>query len=45
MSAEEIYYDEEWNVIPMPLDQWKIHLAEQERAGKVVDAYGTVLQS
>lgn len=45
MSAEEIYYDEEWNVIPMPLDQWKIHLAEQERAGKVVDAYGTELQS
>jgi len=27
--SEEIYYDEERNVIPMPLDQWKEHLAAQ----------------
>ena len=51
MSTEEVYYDEDRNVIPMPLEQWKIHLAEKENASKVldpakvVDAYGTELQS
>ena len=46
--SEEIYYDEEWNVIPMPLEEWKVHLAEKEAAqqgSKVLDAYGNELQS
>lgn len=42
---EEIYYDEERNVIPMPLDEWKQHLKEQENAGKVFDAHGNELQA
>jgi hypothetical protein len=28
--SDEIYYDEERNIIPMPLEEWKIHLAAQE---------------
>lgn len=40
----EIYYDEERNVIPMPLEQWKAHLAEKENADKVFDANGVELQ-
>lgn len=43
MSQKEIYYDEDRNEIPMPLDEWKAHLAEQEQVGKVFDAYGTEL--
>lgn len=45
--SDEVYYDEDWNVIPMPLEQWKLHLAEQAEQGprKIVDAYGTELQS
>lgn len=27
--SDEIYYDEERNVIPMPLEEWKVHLAAQ----------------
>lgn len=42
--SDEIYYDEERNVIPMPLEEWKAHLAEQEKSDKVFDAYGTELQ-
>lgn len=47
MSAE-IYYDEDRNEIPMPLEEWKEHLKAQEAAwntGKVLDAYGNELQS
>jgi len=29
--SEEIYYDEERNIIPMPLDQWKSHLKSIEK--------------
>jgi uncharacterized Zn ribbon protein len=43
--TKEIYYDEERNEIPMPLEEWKLHLAEQANAGKVFDAYGNELQS
>lgn len=43
--SDEIYYDEERNEIPMPLEEWKAHLAAQENEGKVLDAYGTELQS
>jgi uncharacterized Zn ribbon protein len=43
--SDEIYYDEERNVIPMPLDEWKIHCAEKENEGKVLDTNGTQLQS
>jgi len=43
--SEEIYYDEERNVIPMPLDQWKEHLAAQATEWKVLDAYGIELQA
>lgn len=42
--SDEIYYDEERNVIPMPLEEWKQHLANQSNEGKVFDAYGTELQ-
>ena len=47
MSAE-VYYDEDRNVIPMPLEEWKKKLEEKESKtqnvdGKVVDAYGTEL--
>lgn len=41
----EIYYDEEWNEIPMPLEEWKKHLADKEKSGKAFDAYGNELQS
>jgi uncharacterized Zn ribbon protein len=41
--SDEIYYDEERNIIPMPLEEWKDHLATQENEGKVLDAYGTEL--
>lgn len=44
----EIYYDEDRNEIPMPLEEWKEHLKTQEaaaNAGKVLDAYWTELQS
>lgn len=41
--SDEIYYDEERNEIPMPLEEWKEHLAAQENEGKVLDAYGTEL--
>lgn len=40
----EIYYDEERNVIPMPLEQWKAHLTEKESEGKVFDANGLEIQ-
>ena len=43
--SEEIYYDEERNVIPMPLEEWKTHLAAQASEWKVLDAYGTELQA
>ncbi len=43
--SEEIYYDEERNVIPMPLEEWKTHLAAQASEWKVFDAYGTELQA
>ena len=43
--SEEIYYDEERNIIPMPLDQWKAHLESIEKDWKVLDAYGTELQA
>jgi uncharacterized Zn ribbon protein len=43
--SEEIYYDEDRNEIPMPLEEWKAHLAFQANEGKVLDAYGTELQS
>jgi hypothetical protein len=29
--SEEIYYDEERNIIPMPLEQWKEHLSIREK--------------
>ncbi len=41
--SDEIYYDEDRNIIPMPLEEWKAHLAAQENEGKVLDAYGTEL--
>ena len=44
MSAE-IYYDEDRNIIPMPLEEWKEHLVSQANEGKVFDAYGTELQA
>ena len=43
--SEEIYYDEDRNEIPMPLEEWKAHLASQATEWKVLDAYGTELQS
>ncbi len=43
--SEEIYYDEERNIIPLPLEQWKEQLQKQENEWKVLDAYGTELQS
>lgn len=43
--SEETYYDEDRNVIPMPLEEWKVHLAAQATEGKVFDAYGTELQA
>lgn len=45
MSNEEIYYDEERNIIPMPLEEWKKHLEEEAKAGKVFDANGNELQA
>ena len=45
MSQEEIYYDEDRNIIPMPLEEWKAYLAAQANEGKVFDAYGTELQA
>ncbi len=42
---QEIYYDEERNVIPMPLEEWKKHLEDKANEGKVLDAYGTELQA
>jgi uncharacterized Zn ribbon protein len=41
--SNDIYYDDDRNVIPMPSEEWKIHLAEKETEGKVFDAYGTEL--
>lgn len=43
--SQEIYYDEDRNIIPMPLEEWKKHLTEQANNGKVFDAYGTELQA
>ena len=43
--SQEIYYDEDRNVIPMPLEAWKQHVEEKENEGKVVDAYGTELHA
>lgn len=43
--TDEIYYDEDRNVIPMPLDERKLHLAQQARAWKVFDAMGNELQA
>ena len=42
--TKEVYYDEDWNEIPMPLDEWKKHLEEQEKSWKVFDAFGNELQ-
>ena len=42
--SDEIYYDEERNIIPMPLEEWKAHLTTQDIEGKILDAYGTELQ-
>lgn len=41
----EIYYDEDWNEIPMPLEERKKHLEEQEKSWKVFDAFGNELQA
>ncbi len=41
----EIYYDEEWNEIPMPLEERKEFCKQQENAWKVFDAFGNELQS
>lgn len=43
--SEEVYYDEERNEIPLPLEEWKIHLAEQAKAWKVFDALGNELHA
>lgn len=43
--SQEIYYDEDRNVIPMPLEERKKHLLEKEKEWKVFDAYGTELQA
>lgn len=43
--SQEIYYDEDRNVIPMPLEDWKKHLEEKENVWKVFDAYGNELQA
>jgi uncharacterized Zn ribbon protein len=46
--SEEVYYDEDRNIIPMSLEEWKVHLAKKEAAEqdtKVLDAYGNELQS
>lgn len=40
----EIYYDEDWNEIPMPLEERKKHLEEKEQSWKVFDAFGNELQ-
>lgn len=46
--ADEIYYDEERNVIPMPLEERKEHCKAKnmtEHDQKVLDAYGNELQA
>ncbi len=43
--SQEIYYDEDRNVIPMPLEERKKNLESQANAWKVFDAYGTELQA
>jgi len=43
--SDEIYYDEERNIIPMPLEKWKEHLSATEKDWKVFDAYGIELQA
>jgi uncharacterized Zn ribbon protein len=43
--SDEIYYDEERNIIPMPLEEWKEYWSTREKDWKVLDAYGTELQS
>jgi uncharacterized Zn ribbon protein len=43
--TEEVYYDEERNEIPMPLEERKKHLAEKEVSGKFFDAFGNELHS
>ena len=32
VMAEEIWYDEDWNEIPIPLEERKKHLEEQEKS-------------
>ena len=51
MPSQEIYFDEDRNEIPMPLEERKKHLEEQEKqrqaqanTGKMFDAYGTELK-
>lgn len=41
---QEIYYDEDWNVIPMPLEERNKHLEAKEKEWKMFDAFGTELQ-
>jgi uncharacterized Zn ribbon protein len=43
--SEEIYYDEERNEIPMPLEAWKKKLAEQEARTTVLDCNGNRLEA
>lgn len=43
--STEVYYDEERNEIPMPLEERKEFCKQQENEGKVVDAFGNELQS
>jgi len=35
--ADEVYYDEEWNIIPMPLEEWKKQQKEENQEVLVVD--------
>ncbi len=46
--SEEIYYDEERNIIPMPLDEWnkqKERLKEDSRETTVIDCNGNTLSA
>ena len=43
--SDEIYYDEERNVIPMPLEERKAHLTAQTNDDLILDANGVPLQT
>lgn len=43
--SDEVYYDEDRNEIPMPLEERKEFCKQQESEGKVVDAFGNELQA